>query len=442
MTDYYVDSGAASSAEPYDTWAKAAASVQLVLEGTVDAVIAGDRIFVLNTNDQDAAANLTWPFPASSEVNPVLIISTSDTGNAPPLTYVSGALQGQTLGAAGTFDVAINPAAGEAFVTLGVGIVAEDNFTTAARGWSSFNDCIVQYSDNAATGARAGVSYTNVEFYFVDTGHTLYVMHYGGAYLIRNCSLHASSAAITDFIDFMDDNETASCVIDGFDLSGAATGFELVSAANVYNLRITGSGILLPTSGTVCDGTINSSGCIDIRGISSTAASLHGVFYKTQAGTVTEDSTTYLDATYDGTNGYSLCFTPTASAIKGLGDPQYTLRYDICEVWCDANPTITVHMTSDTGSMGNQSIWLEIEHPDATSAVLRTITSTLNAHKMLGTDAALTDDSAAAWTSGKTNDYSIASTLSSSAGVVKVFVCVANSATTPVLFVDPAVDIT
>lgn len=257
-----------------------------------------------------------------------------------------------------------------------------------------------------------------------------------------DCALHPSAAVITSLFVNAGTGVGGETIIDGLDLSGASTSaFELIKDADIDKGQIRGSGILMPANGTIYDGAMQPGGLIDLRSISSTGSSIMGVYFKNTAGSVTEETTTVLDATYDGTNKYSLCFEPIAQSIVGAPG-HHSLRYPISELWCDADATIDVHITSDTASLDASKVWLEIEHPDPTNAVLRKLASTIDAHYMLDpTPTALSTESDPGWTSGKTNFYKLSKLLDSSAGVVKVFVCVASGATTPVLYVDPAVDV-
>lgn len=167
-----------------------------------------------------------------------------------------------------------------------------------------------------------------------------------------------------------------------------------------------------------------------------------GIHVEDYRGLATEDTTTYRDATYDGTNGYSVKIAATAQTKRGV------LPFKM-KVWerglTAANPTLTVQFVTDGAvTFDAADLWCEFVYPTASSAG-KTVVSTVDADYGLGTAATLTAGAGAgAWTGepASSNFYQIAHTVSGGRiGPHEVWVCLAPGAAENV-FVCPRVDVT
>ncbi len=158
-------------------------------------------------------------------------------------------------------------------------------------------------------------------------------------------------------------------------------------------------------------------------------------------GKITQDTGNYLNATYDGTNGYSAKITSNAKAL----DRTRPLRFMLSEFWAGANPTVIVETLTDGVTLQDDECWIEIEYPDATDQALRKInddakqTVGWGSGTAPGTPTNLTT-STAAWTETLTTETKQKMTETVTGGATgphRVFVCLAKPSTT--VYVDPKV---
>ena len=97
MTDYYLDSVGGSDTEPFDTRAKAAASLAQVIENaTSDPLAAGDRVFADDSHSHEYTSTETLLLPTDANINPVHFISTTFDAE-PPTAYSRGATEFTTV---------------------------------------------------------------------------------------------------------------------------------------------------------------------------------------------------------------------------------------------------------------------------------------------------------------------------------------------------------
>lgn len=141
-------------------------------------------------------------------------------------------------------------------------------------------------------------------------------------------------------------------------------------------------------------------------------------------GECEQDTTTYLNATYDGSTGFSAQIITYSGAT-----PSYPYRYKLGTIPAQDLTTaksITVECTSDA-SLTDNDIWLEIERQDATSDALGVVTSYQNANP-LAAGSGLNTTGTGTWTSGDTQDYKITEDIGAITGAtnsnVTVYACV------------------
>jgi hypothetical protein len=145
-------------------------------------------------------------------------------------------------------------------------------------------------------------------------------------------------------------------------------------------------------------------------------------------GQVNEDVVTYLDATYDGTNGYSIKMVSSANAIEWTRP----LRFKLAEVWAGANPTMTVELNTDNVVLQDDEFWIEIEYPDGTTGALGGLDLTSRSATIVTSPTNLTT-STAAWTEsfGTEKPQSIEVTIANGQeGVHTVWACLGKPSTT------------
>lgn len=445
-TDYYVDP-AGSATEPYDTWAKAAATVADVLAGTVDPVVGGDRIFVINTYDNGGTSAKTWAGISNTVDTPVLVISTSDTANEPPLTYARGATERVSSGAGDVTVSGTNPG----FVVAGFDwISADEIFLTATAMFIKFIDCKQEINGTSSadeiniTTANCTVIYEDCEFEFGQAGQGFNIDD-GCRLCLMGCNLSATGTAIDEIISTLS-SRGAFIEMLANDFSNGASGFSLLTApasagsgGNTSKIEVWNN--KLPATSAVLDGT--PPGDMEVRAFNNGPDDVPNILFKNGRGTVEHDTAVYLDATYDGTNGYSLKMTASVDTQPGV----FELRYPIAELYlASANPTIGVEIiTGASNTIDDQKFWLEVEYPDATDTLLSKISRTRNSNYGLGT-AGTVGSSAVTWTgegtlTGETK-YAESITISGgAAGKHVVYACYAPGAA-ETIYVDPAVNIT
>lgn len=149
----------------------------------------------------------------------------------------------------------------------------------------------------------------------------------------------------------------------------------------------------------------------------------HYFYYYTPFGEVEEDIATYLDATYDGTNGFSFAFSTSA-----LCGPTQFLRYPIGSFPAQdltTAKTVTVELTGDA-NLDDSDVWIEVELNDNTNEALGVVQTTRSANKLVGNN--LSTAGTGTWTLGDTQDYIITKDLGAQTNVdngnVVVYACV------------------
>lgn len=439
MTAYYVDSAATGSATGAD-WTNAFTTVQAGLT----AASAGDTIYVASSHDERAAATLTLTPPSGTKGNPVRVISADKTTGTPPTTYTRGAKVGSSTGG---YHVYVT-GNGYGFLAIGVEFHMGWNFgnTGATQIAHTFVDCGFTFiNDGPNQGAvytltqGSSASFIGCDFTFGRTTHGNQISGYDGKFFFRDCSATVTTGFITNI------GEGGLIVAENIDLSGAGANCKLISDTGTGSTsRVYASGVSLPSGGSIASHSFTSPhGFIDARHVGIGGA-FYGVHYIDRTGTVVEDTSIYRNATYDGTNGYSLQFNASADAIAGADG--WVLRYPISEFWAAANPTIKVSAFGDhSAEVKDNAFWIEVEYPDSTNKALRKIATSKHADLLLGTPASVTQTGTAGEWTGETSvntQYFFNPSLTVSggaAGVHRAFVCYAS---TQDLFVDPAVDIT
>lgn len=242
-----------------------------------------------------------------------------------------------------------------------------------------------------------------------------------------------SSVAMTDTSLFHAGAEGTILDLSSVDMSGVYANTGLIKSdldrSNIVLKRCKlWTGFNIPTPLHPTAGTIKCHSCDTGDGYWY----FHEVSYY---GAVTQATNCYLNATYDGTNGFS------AKMVSSANSEEYTepLRFKLCDVYADANSTFTVEIIG-TATLQNDEFWVEIESNDATDEAFGDIVDTRPA-TILTAPANLTT-STAAWTEdlGSEIKQKIAKTISGGfLGIVTIWACLAKPSTT--VYVDPDVTV-
>jgi len=195
----------------------------------------------------------------------------------------------------------------------------------------------------------------------------------------------------------------------------------------------------LPSGVALLDSsTLQNESFIKVYG--SNADTIYEFQEKTYEGSTVSATNCYRTngAKYDGTNGYSAKMV-SDSTTKELISP---LRFKLADVWCSANPTLTIHIITSNITLQNDEFWIEIEYPDATIGALGKIDRTSRAATILTTPANLTSDSGEGWTEDLASEVKqkIVETISGGqAGIHTIWACLAKPSTT--IYVCSKVDV-
>lgn len=426
MADLYVDDGG-SNTSPFDTWAKACTTG---IKGAIAdaACVAGSRIFVGHDSIYtEGAGNVTYT-SAGTAANPVIVYSADNTSGEPPSTYTAGAIEDID---GGVYSITTTGH----IVFYGITFKSGNLFRIAGNSIVKLVDCTLQLNRNFAA---ALLSIANVGSILLFENTNLSFVNVGAGITIGNGSVFEWRGGTLQTTDL---NE----------LFTGHAGYANIVAIRGVDLSIMNSGALINGWGSSGDEPdyFEFSGCkfnanvpalvtdttpVNWPGIAKMISCHSGniPFFQehTYSGDVYFDTAEYLDATYDGTNGYSAKLVTNANA--SFNRP---LRFKLADIWCAANPTLTVHFTHDINGDGsdaqNDELWIEIEYPTNANAAYRQWDRT-SKMAVLGTPADLT-------TQGTYN--SIAETISGgAAGIHTVWVCMGVASKT--IYADPKIDVT
>lgn len=436
MDDLYVDA-AGSAIAPYDTWAKAAATLQAAFT----AASAGDSIWVIDTHSETLGANLTWS-GSGTAASPVKVIAATGTGKVYSSTKPVFS---------GTAYV-LNQGVSAEFYGFYFGALKSINLTWNGGQVSVFQDCTFQLHTATAERVQTRGSYSKAvvqdcEFYFGQTAQKVAAYAQTQLY-VNNCSLHASSAAITNVFYCDTANGATFLSVEGGDYSGAATTANLfgdISTGNRPTLFVA-EGVLLPSSGAIT-ATVDQMGTRVEAYSCGTGTNIHSFEVQDMRGSAVDSTSVYVsasDAQYDKSSSrYSVEVTPTAASTYGA--PFRVALHD--GVWAAANQKFSVEVFYDAAtSLTDANCWVEVEHPLVTTTVGRGRVSSRTADvSVAGTNLTTSSLLAGDWwgESGSNQNFQrIDVTVSGgAAGVHRAWFCLAPGATAPIVYVDPDVTV-
>jgi len=430
MPDIYIDS-AASGANNGSSWADAYTS----FEAGIEAATSGQVVWVASTSDETSISGVVITFADGVE-----IYSVNKTTDA----YEKGATFTIDNGGSG-LDLDISNA-GVRQSWNGIILEVEDTISIGAvNATVIFNDCTLRclgtVSGNfilMSTGDGAYFEFNSTVFVFNNVAHDFYVGN-GSTAVFRSCT--GSGTLQSGLFDNVGNGGTNIEMYD-CDLSTmVASSGNLFSSPNIGEdaIRVRLSRCKLPTSFVV-----NGVGTYRNLNVSMISCSDgDGYYYSAEyndIGVIDTDTSTYLNATYDGTNGFSALLEPNANS--SIGNP---LRHKLCEIPAQdlsSSVDVTVEFTC-ASTLTDTEFWLEVVHPDATDNALGVTVSTRNSD-ILATGTTHTPSSET-WEVGKTNTYKDTATIPALTGVtngtLEVYVCLADPTAAKDVWVDPAVTV-
>lgn len=418
MAIRYVDSNAAGLNDG-TSWTDAYADIVTALAG---AVVADDDVYVASNHSKTYNIATTYSVPDG-----VTFISVNSGTDA----YASGASE-IVDNSGSTLDLAINPTTEAGNVVFqGFSFEAEDrlSFGGSAGTKHVLKDFTYHSISTAAgkgmlfSGDGKWFEFHESVFNFSGAGHVL-SMSQNAYVILRDCS---GSGTLVNGLFTLAGNGRARIDARDTDFTTIiATSGALVNATSASNdgLNIEMHRCKLPT------GFVVTSAAWGFKGIEvhitecDQGGGYHYFFHETNEGEMEEDTTTYLNATYDGTNGFSAKVTTTSDA-----SPVNPFRQKLGVLPAQdlsTAQTITVECTSDA-SLTDNDIWIEVVRNDNTDEALGVRNSTQNTDP-LAAGTALTTAGTGTWTSGDTEDYIITYDIGALAavdnGTVEVYACI------------------
>ena len=422
MATHYVDSNA-SGTNAGTSWVNAWDSIETAFDSA--SVAAGDIVKIEYRHNKQYTSDPTPAAIANSLFNPAILVS-CDKDNSD--AYRAGAIEDSDTSASHTTYGA------GGFCFYGVTFIAYD-FNWSNGSYIFMYECSVSTYRNYNPSEYSTTIWEGVTYKPRHTGANLNGGR-GSNWRWLGGSIDVTVA--TPDALFNDATYTCKLFLQGVDLS-TFTGSNILKTASWRADYLVLEGCKLHATKPTLVGSITYHlplGIISIIGCnSSNAPYFH---FTSSQGNVYFDTAEYLDAKYDGVNGYSAKMVSSANAR--YNNP---MRYKLCDIWCAANPTLTVHFThninGDNSDAQNDELWLEIEYPDSAVAAYRKWDRT-SKMTILGTAADLTTEADPGWNVGQGAYNKIEEVIAGgAAGIHTIWVCLARASET--VYVDPKVDV-
>lgn len=364
MADRYVKN-TGSNTSPYDTWAKAAATLATAVTGSA----AGDNIYVSSTHSATGLASQTLTFPGTAS-NPLKVVSVSDSA-APPTAVAAGGSETVTTSAnwiVGPFGYV----EGVAFVA-GIGAASTSSITLASGSGSQsseYKSCTFTLN-NTGSGSRIFFQAANhsaasrvaaKDCTFTLGNQAAQGISIGGRVLISGGSVSGSANYTTGLLQTQASGRNTYAEIENLDLSSVGAGTHLVGSSTasmitkVMNCR-------LPTSwtGTLFTGTRFSGQRVSMYNCDN-ADTNYRLWIEDYAGAIRDETTIVR------TGGASDGVTPISWRMVSNADANnltVPLRSDPIVVWNTATGsavTVTVELVTDGVTLTNADAWLEVDY--------------------------------------------------------------------------------
>lgn len=463
MTTYFVSS-AGSNTAPYDTWAKAATSLQTALTA---ASTSGDRVIVqynaVPAGDKELTADKTYTFAANISL---IAASADDAGTAFTPT---------PMGSAG--DYIGNSATAWTITLTGGFVVYQYGITYRNAGTANkhmmltgsdnsvyvFDNCYLWHGNTNATvmafGANSSVANsktvlrnTTLRFGAASQG----VFAYSGALEFEGVTLSADGAIPTTLFQDAGGSTMGPVTCVGCDFSALGGSSNLVGAQTIgYRRFVFTQCKLSATAGILATQTVTNASSMEVELVDCASGDQHYHYgYYNALGTLTVVTDKYVTAdgaTYDGVNK---CTWRVASSANATYENPFRTpwfgRYN-GTVGTAITPYLEVmraEASAPTGGIGvnDDEVWVEVVSKATSGSTRGTIYSdrrAIGATAAAQTASALT---AADWTGEDANNWfgklDVGSITPQEIGDIAVRVCVArdiSNSSGVTLYVDPKV---
>lgn len=356
MAIVYVDS-AGSNTSPYDTWAKAATTLQTALT----AYTAGDEIWVAHNHAETPGASVTWTDSAAATALqrvPIYRVN-SGTNSYDPTT---GADTKQLDISAGEYDLVNVGWMDYHGLYLHIG---DDIFDTQSLIATTWTDCYLLLSSasayfrfgNSSSNSQSVMKNTTID----STGGSLTFLPSGGDMKFYGCTFKGPAQSTGLFRAAT--NREGNYIFEGCDFSGL-TGtiilFDLNVSAAVFDIKLINC--LMPTTYTLHDsGFTHDHQSLEIYN-SDDAGNLYVSRKETVRGTVNEDTGVYVSGGFqdaDGTTSLSMVMT-TRAATTEPHTPLESLPI-LARIESTGAKTFTVECVENfTTALTKREAWIEV----------------------------------------------------------------------------------
>lgn len=374
MAIIYVDSVGGSNTSPYDTWAKAATTVQTALTAWTD----GDEIWIEDSHTENPAADITWTAGSSTIANRVPMYRMTSANVYSPTTGADTAQVNLSGTAAADLFTNFH------FAMYGLNLQVGNNIEMDLAGYSGiFEDCYLEGATSGSqlnvgsTNCDAATEFKNCEIDFTNTG--------GGSiellgYTEFNGCTFSGYAASAGLLQPGSLNRAYRCIFRGCDFSGMtfnASGPVVDTSAfsdSWFQVDIINCDV--PASQSYTDGTFTT----DNQFVTVWATDSGGNLYQTDRygfrGDVNTDTATYRDAGYqdrDGTTNLSMEMVPASNV--DIASPLVSIDIPF-KITTTGAKTFTVECVENyTTALTQRDAWIEVYYLGSATETLHTITN-------------------------------------------------------------------
>ena len=423
-TPVYVWHG--SSQDDADATWNSATIAYLTLELALAAVDADGIVYVASEHSQTQESALTLGSTNGTLANPVTIISVNKDDSDAYLAMVDDAAPG-SVATTGNYTITINKSDIYIGLTFNTGM---DLSFYVQLGHQLMKNCLFKVTRTTIIGGALYYMFVMWEncIYERTSGDRNITIGYEATFIWRGGTYkHNGGSTIGNVFD-LNNARDGTIDVSGVDFQDLDAGDYLVDTENIgWKIWFKRCKVPAALAGFI-SGTIAHQGyTAKFHSVSSS-----DIIYQLQEnyyeGQINSDVATYYQATYDGTNEYSIKMVSLATAKEWVRP----LRFKLAEIWADANPTLTVELNTDNVVLQNDEFWIEIEYPDSTTGALGGLDQTSRSATIVTAPANLTT-SAVAWTEafGTEKPQKIEETISGGqAGIHTVWACLGKPSTT------------
>jgi len=457
MAYLYVDTDGSGATSPFDTWAKAAQTLQAAFDDA--ACVAGSTVYMQGALADTDSVSRTLTAPAATATNPVKVIGVLDgttntgasvvaadlaaRGTSQPEFEVTGAGNDLTMGGSDN-DISY----------FGIKFTVPDQMLPSPINtvkWV-FTDCVFDVGGRIRL-QTGPVEFINCEIIFgagdyLQPQGSLLSMRGGvitytgspGAQNLLNTNPLTQSGGICEFIgvDMSDMPASSNLIVPGITTAGAA---------RFVNCSLGATPNLTSTAFTSAQGSITVINSDDSTLVGNTS-SIQYYEYEDAHGTISLETTAVRTGGADDGTGsvYSYAMTTLANAV--LEGSQAALKSPWLRVWVagGASKTLTVYIANDTASTdyNEDEVYCEFYTVNSGDTADHTQTFDPADERIVDSSTAITEDTGSIWGTGGNNHQKFSVTTTPGfEGFAYARVYLAKRQATPdTLYLDPKIEVT